>query len=99
MAKMPLTLPRRNRFNVQLILGFLLGIVASLLCLFFSMFLGSTLAPQHARMYPVFTGIAVVALGLVALRNARRSSFALGVLIASALALLLDGASAIAGFK
>jgi hypothetical protein len=41
----------------------------------------------------------VVALGLVALRNARSSSFALGVLIASALALLLDGASAIAGFK
>jgi cytochrome c biogenesis protein CcdA len=71
MAKMPLTLPRRNRFNVQLILGFLLGIVASLLCLFFSMFLGSTLAPQHARMYPVFTGIAVVALGLVALKCAK----------------------------
>jgi uncharacterized membrane protein YccC len=99
MAKMPLTLPQRNRFNVQLILGFLLGIVASLLCLFFSMFLGSTLAPQHSRMYPVFTGIAVVALGIVALKNAGRSSFAAGVLIASTLALLLDGAYAIAVFK
>jgi hypothetical protein len=50
-------------------------------------------------MYPVFTGIAVVALGLVALKNARSSSLASGVLMASALALLLDGAYAIAVFK
>ena len=96
---MPHTLPHRRRFNVQLILGFLLGIVASLLCLFFSMFLGSTLAPQHARMYPVFTGIAVAALGLIAFKNARSSSFASGVLIASALALLLDALYAIAIFR
>ncbi len=96
---MPHTLPHRNRCNVQVILGFLLGIAASLLCLFFSMFLVSTLAPQHARLYPVFTGLAVVALGLVALKNARSSSLASGVLMASALALLLDGAYAIAVFK
>ena len=44
--------PRKSRFNMQAILGFLLGVVASLLWMFFAVFVGGTLGPRHTRMYP-----------------------------------------------
>jgi hypothetical protein len=90
---------RKSRFNMQAVLGFLLGVVASLLCLFFSMFVGSTLGPSHSRMAPVFTGIGVAVVALVAFRNARRSSFALGAAIALGITLLLDVAYIVAIFR
>lgn len=90
---------RKSRFNMQAILGFLLGVVASLLCLFFSMFVGSTLGPSHGQMYPVFTGIGLAVLALGAFRSARRSSFALGAAISLGLALLLDGAYVLARLR
>ena len=82
--------PRRPLINVQMVLGFLLGIVGSLLWIFLAMFLSSTLHPRHARMYPVFIGVGLALLGVFALRNARRSSYVMGMLIALGLALLLD---------
>lgn len=75
---------------MQMILGFLLGVAASLLCLFFAMFLGSTLGPHHDRMFALFAGLGLGALGVIALKNARRSSFAAGAAIALGLAVLLD---------
>lgn len=88
-----------SRLNIQVVLGFLLGIVASLFCLFFSMFLGSTLGPRHTGSFPVFTAVAVIGLGLIALKNARRSGFAFGAALALALALLLDAAYMIVKFR
>ena len=95
---MPHTLRHRNRFNVQLILGFLLGIVASLLCLFFSMFLGSLLRRSMPGCIPS-SRYCRARLRSGGFQKCAKSSFALGVLITSALALLLDGAYANAGFK
>lgn len=96
---MPDTHPQKPRPKVQITLGFLLGIVASLFILFFSIFLTSTLSPRHARMYPVFTGIALIALGLFALKNSRSSNFALGAVVALGLALLLDAVYLVAIFR
>lgn len=91
--------PQKPRIKVQVTLGFLLGIVASLFIVFFSIFLTSTLSPRHARMYPVFTGIAVIALGLAAFKNSRSSNFALGAVVALGLAVLLDAAYMVAIFR
>jgi hypothetical protein len=90
---------RKPRFNMQAILGFLLGVVATILWLFFSMFVASTLGPSHSRTAPVFTGIGVAVVALVAFRNARRSSFAVGAAIALGIALLLDLAYIVAVFR
>jgi len=46
--------PRNSRFNMQTILGFLFGVVASLLWMFFAVFVGGTLGPRHTRMYAWF---------------------------------------------
>ncbi len=91
--------PQTGRPYTQALLGFLLAIVASLLCLFISVFLGSTLGPRHSHIYPVFTGIGLAFLGVFALRSARRSGFAFGAVIALALALLLDGAYMVVTFR
>jgi hypothetical protein len=96
---MPDMPPQKPRNKVQLTLGFLLGIVATLFIVFFSIFLTSTLSPRHSRMYPVFTGIALIALGLAAFRNSRTSNFALGAMVALGLAVLLDAAYMAAVFR
>ena len=80
--------PGNSRFNMQAILGFLLGVVASLFWLFFAVFLGGTLGPRHTRMYPLFAALGFVGFGLIALRKAR-SSYAFGMAIAFGLAILL----------
>lgn len=90
---------RHSRLNIQVVLGFLLGIVASLLCLFFFMFVGSTLGPRHTHLFPVFTAVAVIGLAVIAVKNLRRSEFALGAFFALGLALLLDVAYIIASFR
>jgi hypothetical protein len=96
---MPDTHCQKPRFNVQVILGFLLGVVASLLCLFFAMFVASTLNARHARMHPIFTGIALFTFGLLSFRSARSSRLALGAAVAFGLALLLDAAFALTIFR
>jgi hypothetical protein len=96
---MPDMQSQKPRNKVQITLGFLLGIVASLFIVFFSIFLTSTLSPRHGRMYPVFTEIALVALWLVAFKNSRNSNFALGAMVALGLAVLLDAAYMVALFR
>ena len=80
--------PRKSRFNMQAVLGFLLGVVASLLWMFFAVFVGATLGPRHPRMYSWFAGLGFAAFGLVALKKAR-SNYALGMALAFGLAILL----------
>jgi len=94
---MPETQPEENRRStIQVILGFLLGIVLALGCLFCSILLGSTLALRQAWWFSVFTALGLIGAGVVALRQMRESSYALGVVIALALALLLDAACGVA---
>lgn len=87
----------KPRSNVQIVLGFLLGVVASLLFLFLAMFLASTLGPRRSWTEFVFEAIALVLAGALALKNYRRSSFAVGLTIAFLLALVVDAAYALLG--
>ena len=83
------------RSGIQVLLGFLLGIVASLGCLFLAIFLGF-MTRGHEWVFPLFNAIALILVGIIALKNARESSYALGAVIALSIALLLDGACAVA---
>jgi hypothetical protein len=87
--------PRSTR---EVILGFLLGVLASLLCLFFCIFLGSTVGGR-GWMFPVINGLALVGVGIIALRKMRESSYALGVLIAISLTFLLNAACGVAFYR
>ena len=84
---------------MQVLLGFLLGIVLSMACLFLAIFLGSTTSPSHPWLMPLFNAIGLIAAGIVAWRQMRESSFALGAVIAFSIALLLDGACAVVLWK
>ncbi len=87
---MPETDPERPpRFNLQVFLGFLLGIVASLGCLFLAIFLG-TLVKTGNWIYPTINAIALIGIGILAARRVRESSLALGALTALSLGLLVD---------
>ena len=87
------------RSTIQVILGFLLGIVIALGSLFFTIFLGSALHLRQQWLFPAFTALGIIAVGIVALRQMRESSYALGVVIALSLALLLDAACGVAFFR
>lgn len=80
--------PHKSRFNMHAILGFLLGVVASLLWMFFAVFVGGTLGPRHTRMYAWFATLGFALFGFIALKKAR-SSYALGMALAFGLAILL----------
>ena len=84
--------PARSR--LQLFLGFLLGIVASLGCLFLAIFFGKALEERGPWIYPAIDAIALIVVGIFALKRVRESSLALGAVIALSVALLLDAASA-----
>ena len=88
--------PEKPRSNLQVFLGFLLGVVASLGCLFLTIFLAATLEGKSAWVFPAFNAVGLILLGVVALRQVKESSYAVGVVIALALALLLDAACGIA---
>jgi hypothetical protein len=90
------TQPEGNpRSTVQVILGFLLGILASLGCLFFCIVLGMSLGGP-SWLFPVINGLALVAVGIVALRNVPESSYYVGVLIAVSLVFLLNAGCGVA---
>ena len=92
--------PEQNRRSgIQVLLGFLLGVVLSMACLFLAIFLGSTTSPSHPWLMPVFNAIGLIGAGIVAWRQIRESSFALGAVIAFSIALLLDGTCAVALWK
>lgn len=82
-----------SRSNFHVFLGFLLGIVASLLCLFAAIFLGVLLQGRN-WIFPLIDAIALIFVGMFALRKARQSSLAAGAVISLSIALLLDAACA-----
>jgi hypothetical protein len=83
------------RSNLQLFLGFLLGVVASLGCLFLALFFGKAFEQRGPWIYPAINAIGLIVVGIVALKRVRESSLAVGAVIALSLALLLDAASAV----
>lgn len=78
-----------SRSNMQVFLGFLLGIVASLGCLFLAIFLG-TLVEGRSWIFPVIDAVGLIFVGMLALKRARESSLAAGAVLSLSLALLLD---------
>jgi uncharacterized membrane protein YjjP (DUF1212 family) len=90
--------PRKSRFNMQAILGFLLGVVASLFWMSFAVFVGGTLGPRHTRIYSLFAVLGFAVFGFIALRKAR-SSYALGMALAFGLAILLLAGYSLAFFR
>src|SRR5579859_2622019 len=78
------------RPTIQVVLGFLLGILIALGGLFFSIFLSMTLNVRQGWITLMFMGVALLGAGIIAIRRMKESSYALGVAIALALALLLD---------
>jgi hypothetical protein len=87
MSETPESSPRSIH---QVALGFLLGILVCVGCLFFSILLGAALRVRHTWIFPVLNAIALIASGLVALRNANKSSYPEGVLIAVSVAFILN---------
>jgi hypothetical protein len=86
------TPPNNPRSTLQVLLGFLLGVVIDLVCFFLSIMLGGALALRQAWLYAVFNAIGLIAAGIIALRHFRDSSYAQGVVIALSLGLLLAAA-------
>jgi hypothetical protein len=83
--------PENNpRSILQVALGFLFGILVCVGCWFFSTLLGAALGVRHLWMFPVLNAIALVASGLVALRNVNQSSYPDGVLTAVSVAFILN---------
>jgi hypothetical protein len=81
--------------KLQVFLGFLLGIVASLGTLFLAIFFGTVFEHRGRWVYPAINAIALIVVGIFALKRVRESKLALGAVIALALALLLDAAAAV----
>jgi|HubBroStandDraft_4_1064222.scaffolds.fasta_scaffold52343_3 hypothetical protein len=80
------------RSTVEVILGCLLGVLISLGCLFFAIFLGTNLGQGHSWMFPLLNAAALAVAGIIALRQMRESSYALGIVIALSLAFVLNTA-------
>lgn len=75
---------------MQVILGFLFGVVISLVCLFLAIVLGWNLGAKRGWVFPLLNAIGLIVAGFVALRRMRESSYALGIVIALALAFILN---------
>jgi hypothetical protein len=80
------------RSTLEAVLGFLLGVLLSLGWLFFTIFLAMTINPRHGWLYPVLNAVGLLVAGIGALRKMRESSYALGVVIALALAFIVNTA-------
>jgi hypothetical protein len=83
------------RSTLEVVLGFLLGVLVSLGCLFLSIFLGMTISPSHGWLFPLLNAVGLAVAAIVALRQMRESSYALGIVIALSLAFLLNTACAV----
>ena len=83
------------RSTLQAFVGFLLGIGLALGCLALAFFVGITLQTRYVWVYPLLDAIALIAVGIAAMRRRHQSSYADGVLIALSIALLLDGVCAV----
>ncbi len=87
MSEMPENSPRST---LRVALGFLLGILVCVGCLFFSILLGAVLGVRHTWMFPVLNAIALFAAGVVALRSVNKSSYPEGVLIAISVVFIIN---------
>lgn len=87
------------RSHLQVLLGFFLGCVIAVVCLFLSIFLGLALSVRREWLFPTLNAVALISAGAVCLKHARRSSYAAGMVIGLSVALLLDGACAVALWK
>jgi hypothetical protein len=85
---------QNSRSTMEVILGFLLGVLLSLGCLFLTIFLGITISPAHRWVVPFLNGIGLLGAGIIACRRMRESSYALGMVIALSFAFLLNAAGA-----
>ena len=89
------TEPKKHaRSNLQVFLGFLLGIVASLGCLFVAIFFGKALEERGRWVYPAINAVALIVVGMFALKRVRESRLAVGAVLALSLALVVDAAYA-----
>lgn len=88
--------PQTPRSNLQVIQGFLLGVVASLGCLFLTIFLADNFGAKRQWIYPAFNAVALILVGVIAIRHVRESRYAVGAVIALAVALFVDAAFAVA---
>ena len=84
------------RSRVPVLLGFLLGVVAGLATLIVSIFFTFTFQVHEKWLLPALNAAVLIGIGIVASRHARESSYALGMVIALSIALLLDAAYAVA---
>ena len=87
------------RTTIQVILGFLFGVLISLGCLFLTIFLGMTISPSRTWLFPMLNAVGLALAGVVAFRQMRESSYALGIVIALSLAFLLNTACGIVYFR
>ncbi len=85
--------------HLQVFLGFWLGCVVAVVCLFISIFVGLALSARREWLFPIFNAGALLCAGAVCLKHARRSSYAAGMVIGLSVALLLDGACAVAAWR
>ena len=83
-------LENKLRPTIQVLLGFLLGTLLSLVCLFSTLILGGVLGVQRVWIFPALNAAALLASGIATLRRWPTSNYAQGVLIALSVALLLD---------
>jgi len=85
-----------TRSALQVFLGVLLGTAISVGCSLLAIFIGIGLKVGRDWMFPLLVAMALVGSGLIALKQVRESSLAVGVVIALSVALLLDGICAAA---
>ena|ERR1700730_1809273 len=83
------------RSTLEVVLGLLLGVLISLGCLFLSIFLGVTISQSPRWLFPLLNAVGLAVAAIVALRQMRESSYALGIVIALSLAFLLNTACAV----
>ena len=81
---------------LQVLLGFLLGLLIDFGCIVLSILLGLALRVNHTWLFPAFNAMGLIAAAMITIRRVRESGLALGVVIAVALGLLLDAACGVA---
>ena len=81
---------------LPILVGFLLGLLIDFGSVVLSIVLGLALRVNHAWLFPAFNALFLIVAAVIAIRRVRESGLALGVVIAAALALLLDAACGVA---
>ena len=93
------TIDHKPGATLQVLVGFVLGLLIAFGSLLLSIWLGLAFRVNHAWLFPAFNAAGLVGSGIIALRRVRRSSYAQGVVIALALAVILDAACGVAFFR